>query len=262
MENYVTRIKTQAEQLAKDTFPQKALELDELINCPLLDTANLNKIFDLNDLPKPEDFIVSNGGGLEKADLNQADFPKENLDDGQLTKKRKFDHLSKADTNSEISGTKVILYPNGTIPSNLKIVDLLKHIKPFIIHFLDSSAMLKLWIQILIPQIEDFKAELSLQIQEETLAEIRAIESEVATYLDHIYKYYAVRGKLIAKTAKYPHVADYKQSICELDEKMFMTSRLIALELRNHYTSVHDILTKNMEKIKKPRTDNSSLSMY
>lgn len=65
---------------------------------------------------------------------------------------------------------------------------------------------LKLWIQILIPQVEDFKAELSLQIQEETLAEIRAIESEVANYLDHIYKYYAVRGKLVTKFAKYPHV--------------------------------------------------------
>ena len=31
--------------------------------------------------------------------------------------------------------------------------------------------------------------------------------------------------------------ADYKQSICELDEKMFMTARLVALELRNHYVN-------------------------
>ena len=67
------------------------------------------------------------------------------------------------------------------------ISDLLKVIKPYVIHFLDSSAVvfyqtfidynidgkpikysiikLKLWIQILMPQIEDFKAELSLQIQ-------------------------------------------------------------------------------------------------
>jgi len=51
------------------------------------------------------------------------------------------------------------------IQTNQKIVELLKMIKPFIIHFLDSSAMIKLWIQILIPQVEDFKAELSLQIQ-------------------------------------------------------------------------------------------------
>jgi hypothetical protein len=58
--------------------------------------------------------------------------------------------------------------------------------------------------------VEDFKAELSLEIQEGTLAEIRGIEAEVANYLDHIYKYYAVRGKLVSKLAKYPHVVCHK----------------------------------------------------
>jgi hypothetical protein len=32
MENYLERIKTQAENLCINTFPQKALELDDLIN--------------------------------------------------------------------------------------------------------------------------------------------------------------------------------------------------------------------------------------
>jgi hypothetical protein len=32
MESYVERIKHNAEHLAKDIFPQKALELDEIIN--------------------------------------------------------------------------------------------------------------------------------------------------------------------------------------------------------------------------------------
>jgi hypothetical protein len=32
MESYVERIKSNAENLAKETFPQKALELDKLIN--------------------------------------------------------------------------------------------------------------------------------------------------------------------------------------------------------------------------------------
>ncbi|CAF0820898.1 unnamed protein product [Brachionus calyciflorus] len=255
MEAYVERIKTNAENLAKEVFPKKALELDEIVNGQLLDTANLNKVCENADFPKPEDFIFASTG-LEKTDLNQ----KENVDESILPKKRKHDQISKSE-QPEISGTKVILFPGGAIKSNQTIIDLLKNIKPYIIHFLDSSALLKLWIQILIPQIEDFKAELSLQIQEESLAEIRAIESEVATYLDHIYKYYAVRGKLVAKFAKYPHVHDYKQSILELDEKMFMTARLVALELRNHYTTVHDILIKNLEKIKKPRSDHT-ISMY
>lgn len=249
MEAYTTRIKASAESLAKDTFPGKALELDELLNSDALATSNICKIFQDSDLPKPEDFLPV---GLVMKD----NIEKENLDElvNAVSKKRKVE-------NPDVQGCKVIMFPNGAIQTNSRMCDLIKMIKPFIIHFLDSSALLKLWIQILIPQVEDFKAELSLQIQEETLAEIRAIESEVANYLDHIYKYYAVRGKLVTKFAKYPHVCDIRQSICELDEKMFMTIRLIALELRNHYTSVHDILTKNLEKIKKPRQDLTH-SMY
>lgn len=254
MESYVERIKHNAEHLAKHIFPTKALELDDIINSASLSTSSIAKSVENLNFPKPEDFLPSNR--LENGDLNE----KENLEEIQQPKKRKYDTSNK--TDSEVTGCKVIMFPNGGIQSNNTIIDLLKVIKPYIIHFLDSSASLKLWIQILIPQVEDFKAELSLQIQEETLAEIRAIESEVATYLDHIYKYYAVRGKLVSKLAKYPHVHDFKQSVIELDEKMFMTVRLVALELRNHYTTVHDILVKNMEKIKKPRNNNGQLSMY
>lgn len=36
MEEYFQRIKTNAEHLAKNVFPKKALELDELINVILL----------------------------------------------------------------------------------------------------------------------------------------------------------------------------------------------------------------------------------
>jgi hypothetical protein len=36
MESYVERIKSNAENLAKEIFPQKALELDKLINVGLI----------------------------------------------------------------------------------------------------------------------------------------------------------------------------------------------------------------------------------
>lgn len=50
MESYVDRIKTSAEHLAKDVFPQKALELDTLINVTFLpnsrnDTTILRPFF-------------------------------------------------------------------------------------------------------------------------------------------------------------------------------------------------------------------------
>lgn len=261
MEAYLERIKTNAQKLFKDDFPLKALELDVLINSDLLKTSQMERIAAGSNLPNPQDIIAA---AISPKAASEDLKRKSESPDKHHMKKRKHSDI-KEDTEKvdavEVTGCKVIVFPNGVIESNEKIVEILKSIKPFIIHFLDSSAVIKLWIQILIPQVEDFKAELSLQIQEDSLAEIRAIESEVATYLDHIYKYYTVRGKLISKLAKYPHVADYKHCVYEFDEKMFMTARLVALELRNHYTSVHDILTKNLEKIKKPRSDLTH-SMY
>ena len=53
-------------------------------------------------------------------------------------KKRKHDTI---ESQEMITGTKVIMFPGGGIKLNKKITELLKIIKPFIIHFLDSSAM-------------------------------------------------------------------------------------------------------------------------
>jgi len=38
------------------------------------------------------------------------------------------------------------------------------------------------------------------------MSEARQIESEAATYLDQISRYFLTRGKIVAKVAKYPHV--------------------------------------------------------
>ncbi len=156
MEAYTTRIKSTAEHLAKETFPQKALELDSLLSSDQFLTSNISKIIHETDLPRSEDFIQ------QLVSSKSSELVKENLDElvnaVASTKKRKIDY-------QEVGGCKVIMFPTGAIQTNQRISDMIKQIKPFVIHFLDASASLKLWIQILIPQVEDFKAELSLQIQ-------------------------------------------------------------------------------------------------
>lgn len=76
MEAYTTRIKTTAEALVKDTFPQKALELDDLVNSDQLNTLNICKVFQESDLPKVEDFLPT---GMVLRDNDN--FEKENLDE-------------------------------------------------------------------------------------------------------------------------------------------------------------------------------------
>lgn len=47
----------------------------------------------------------------------------------------------------------------------------------------------------------------------------------------------------------------------DTDEKQFLNIRLVIMEMRNHFASLHDLLTKNLDKIKKPRSNNME-SMY
>jgi len=38
------------------------------------------------------------------------------------------------------------------------------------------------------------------------MSEARQIETEAATYLDQMSRYFLTRGKIVSKVAKYPHV--------------------------------------------------------
>lgn len=100
-----------------------------------------------------------------------------------------------------------------------------------------------------------------VSIQEDTLAEIQSVETEAAAFFDQISRYFVSRAKVVSKVAKYPHIDDYRRAVQELDEKEFLSLWLVLSEVRNRYCSLHDIVIKNMEKLKKPRSSNAE-SLY
>jgi len=237
---YKEKVKLQAEDLVLNIFPQKILELEALLKTEKLIIKDLSSIHCELNIPVPE-------------------APLANHDADEIsTKKRKFNILS--NDVSELQGTKVLLLPNGSVPSNSHIVDVVELVKPRIQQLVEDANVLKMWIQFLIPRIEDGN-NFGVSIQEDTLGEIRTVESEAAAYFDQISRYFLTRGKIVSKVAKYPHVDDFRRTVQELDEKEFLSMRLIICELRNHYATLHDMITKNLEKIKKPRTSNAD-TMY
>ena len=66
---------------------------------------------------------------------------------------------------------------------------------------------------------------------------------------------------IVSQVAKYPHVDDFRKTVEEIDEKQYVTVTLFVRQIRNDYSMLHDILTKNMEKIQKPRNSNAQ-SLY
>lgn len=174
--------------------------------------------------------------------------------DGQRASKR-----ARSDVEA-VSGTLVMSLPSGIVHCNKPICDLIKIVKPVIRKLVEDSNLLKMWISFMIPKIEDGN-NFGVSIQEDTLAEIQSVESESAAFFDQISRYFISRAKVVSKVAKYPHIEDYRRAVQELDEKEFLSLWLVMCEVRNRYSSLHDIVIKNMEKLKKPRSSNTE-SLY
>lgn len=228
-------VRKEAEDAVKNFFPDRVFELDKLLKSDMFD----------------KDSIVR----VQKA-VNMPVYKNDAITDAEpYNKKRKV--VDGFDTQSiNHSSPSFITH----IPCNKYLLQVIELLKPKIQTLMEKCNTVKMWIQLLIPRIEDGN-NFGVSIQEETLSEVQRIEGEAATFLDQISRYYITRGKLVSKIIKYPQLDDYRQAVIELDEKEFTSLRLCCCELRNHYLSLHDTITKNLDKIKKPRTNNAD-SLY
>ncbi|XP_020500624.1 proteasome activator complex subunit 3 [Labrus bergylta] len=231
------RITSEAENLVASFFPKKLLELDHFLKDPIINISDLKEIHSDINLTVPDPILLPNlHDGLE----------------AQNAKKRKLEDGGE----DMVTGTKVFVMPGGMMKSNGNLVDLIEKVKPEIRTLIEKCNTVKMWVQLLIPRIEDGN-NFGVSIQEETVAELRTVEGEAASYLDQISRYYITRAKLVSKIAKYPHVEDYRRTVTEIDEKEYISLKIIVSELRNQYVTLHDMILKNIEKIKKPRSSNA-----
>lgn len=255
VESFKQNILKTAEEMVVNKFPKRIIELNKMLSSGKL-TASPSSVFQKINIPVPDLSAKDQGssssqqasaGGQQNADANG--------ETGQNAKRTKFAHCP-AHLDNVTVGTKVLVLPDGVVPSNKFIVELINEIKPLISELVEDTNLLKMWLMYLIPRIEDGN-NFGVSIQEDVLAEIRASEGEAAAYYDQISRYFTIRGKTVARIAQYPHIDDYRRVILELDEKEFFSLRLIVAELRNHYATLHDLISKNGDKIRKPRSSNN-----
>lgn len=217
------------------------MKLNDLLATPEFAERNFTDVYQDLNIPVPDPIDLNSAEG-EKADSDEPGAKRARLD------------------LSSVSGTKVMALPNGRVHCNTPICDLIKVVKPVIRALVEDSNLLKMWISFMIPKIEDGN-NFGVSIQEDTLAEIQSVETEAAAFFDQISRYFVSRAKVVSKVAKYPHIDDYRRAVQELDEKEFLSLWLVLSEVRNRYCSLHDIVIKNMEKLKKPRSSNAE-SLY
>ncbi|KAL7742768.1 hypothetical protein ACLKA6_003332 [Drosophila palustris] len=245
VQEYKDSLITKAETLITKGFPEKIVELNELLSTPMFNERNFNEVHQDLNIPVLAPVLVNNHDG--DADINDDN-------DHPVTKR------PRKDDNVSVSGTTVLGLPGGTVPCNKPLCEMIKVVKPIIRKLVEDSNLLKMWISFMIPKIEDGN-NFGVSIQEDTLAEIQTVESEAAAFFDQISRYFLTRAKVVSKVAKYPHIDDYRRAVVELDEKEYLSLWLVVCEVRNRYSSLHDIVIKNLEKLKKPRSSNTE-SLY
>ncbi|NWV58191.1 PSME3 protein, partial [Daphoenositta chrysoptera] len=232
-DSFRERITSEAEDLVANFFPKKLLELDGFLKEPILNIHDLTQIHSDMNLPVPDPILLTNShDGL----------------DGPNMKKRKLE-----DHEETFQGTKVFVMPNGMLKSNQQLVDIIEKVKPEIRLLIEKCNTVKMWVQLLIPRIEDGN-NFGVSIQVRLWGP--------GTWISGVPRNLLVHGVQQLQSWAEPSRAcsrqeDYRRTVTEIDEKEYISLRLIISELRNQYVTLHDMILKNIEKIKRPRSSNA-----
>ncbi|TGZ61367.1 hypothetical protein CRM22_008015 [Opisthorchis felineus] len=204
----------EAEERLRDTIPAKIRELDDLLRDP---------IFDLNS-------------GLRNIRMNaEAESAK----------------LEEALRNMD---------PNRTVPVQLPVVnnELMEQaymsVRPYIIQLIEDTQILRMWVQLNIPRIEDGN-NFGVSVQEEVLLETSKAEMDASAMLDFFGDYLMYRAKVASKVCKWPTIKDYRRALCDADEGAYIRLRMNARDVRNLYSRLYDVYHKNALKIRSPRNE-------
>ena len=137
------------------------------------------------------------------------------------------------------------------IPPHPLLTTLLPYLHSSLSQLVTHLSALKLHLQLLIPPIDDSPA-FGVEIVEETIAELARHEDAAFTTLERIPAYANSRARVLSKVVKWPGVEDYHAAVGELDEGMWLDVRAGLVEVREAYTAVWDMWTKNEERLRDP----------
>lgn len=220
-----SQLSKEADVLISVGFPKKIDELDKLLSSPELNVSDLK---------------------ILKAEL---DIPIPDPEKEKEKEKKKKENDEKKKDDDEDKGP-----PCGPIFCNEKITSLQKEIKTEIQQLKENLNMVTLWLQLQIPQIEDGN-NFGVAVQEKVFELMTTVRTKIDASNTQISKYLSDRGDAVAKASKSPHVGDYRALVQQLDESQYSELRITALEIRNFYATLCDVIIKNYNKIKRPRGD-------
>lgn len=137
--------------------------------------------------------------------------------------------------------------------------------KAAVLELVQSCFRIKIWLQLLIPRIEDGN-NFGVGIQEEVVGQLGKAEDSGLIAIDAMGKFFLQRAKLLGKAAKYGALSAeageaYGKALKEADRKQLYGLWVGWIDLRNNYLVLYDLIMKNLEKLLAPRSTNAT-NMY
>ncbi|KAJ1569937.1 hypothetical protein HK096_009312, partial [Nowakowskiella sp. JEL0078] len=238
--SYVEELKMIAFEIINTEFPLKIAEMKEISN-------GMDGVEGWSD------------DSVRFLELSE-DYESESF--SQESKKRKVDSDGNLVLEIDLKDTagKVVrnIYTQ-TVSVNKNVIEMLKIMKPKLGQMIQGVNKVKSWIQLNIPKMEDGH-NLGVSIQEEILKELGTAEDHIFGVMESINKYHTSRAKIAAKILKYPGIADFKNSINELDEVQWLNLRLTCDDIAQSYAVLYDRIKKNWDRIEKPRPDQTHIN--
>lgn len=234
LEEFKEKHKKEGEKIVFEKFPSKVKQLNDLISSGKFDMNRLSAIAaDVNiPIPPPK---------------SSADIESEDSSTAALYARQALDK-------------RVFLFPNGLEKCNQNITELIETMKPLLLDFVKDLQLLEFAITLMMPKIEDGN-DFGVRIQRQAVNCIKSAENTTQYRLKQIGIYYRIRGFMLTEIAKYPHIQDYRRALREEEESAYVTVCLAVRELLESYARIHDLICKNLEKIKKPKGE-QEFSMY
>jgi len=158
-------------------------------------------------------------------------------------------------TPSEIQRLQTTVVPNESM------VAISKLLSQEIVEIMEATTSLKMAISVKVPPMCEGN-NFGVEIQDGVIDDLCRAENGALDAADQIASYFQIRSKAISKILKWPRIEDYRVALQEFDESRSVNYKSMAVDLRNSYLILHDSITKNKEKLLKPREERSKFYLY
>lgn len=126
MEAYKNDLITKAESLILTGFPEKIVQLNDLLNTPMFHNRDFDEVYQNLDIPVPDPILLPANNNSHEDDEPP---PSKRMKRGAAAVAEK---APPADEQQSPAGTKVMALPHGMIKTNTPICDIIKVVKPVI----------------------------------------------------------------------------------------------------------------------------------